>query len=40
MLTQTAPSQPTAFQWRALNPGLYLYHCATPLVPYHVANGM
>jgi nitrite reductase (NO-forming) len=40
MLTQTAPSQTTAFQWKALNPGLYVYHCATPLVLHHVANGM
>jgi len=39
-LTQTAPGQVTAFQWQALNPGLYVYHCATPLVPHHVANGM
>jgi nitrite reductase (NO-forming) len=40
MLTQTAPNQTTAFQWKALNPGLYVYHCATPLMPHHVANGM
>ncbi|MBI3330324.1 MAG: nitrite reductase, copper-containing, partial [Nitrospinae bacterium] len=39
-LTQTAPGQAMAFQWKALNPGLYVYHCATPLVPHHVANGM
>jgi nitrite reductase (NO-forming) len=23
-----------------MNPGLYVYHCATPHVPVHVANGM
>jgi nitrite reductase (NO-forming) len=23
-----------------LNPGLYVYHCATPSVPEHIANGM
>jgi nitrite reductase (NO-forming) len=40
MPTQTAPNRTTAFQWKALNPGLYVYHCATPLVPHHVANGM
>lgn len=40
MLTQTAPNLTTAFQWKALNPGFYVYHCATPLVPHHVANGM
>jgi nitrite reductase (NO-forming) len=30
----------TAFSWKAMNPGLYIYHCATPHVPTHVANGM
>lgn len=25
---------------RLLNPGLYVYHCATPPIPHHVANGM
>jgi nitrite reductase (NO-forming) len=28
------------FTFRALNPGLYVYHCATAPVPMHVANGM
>jgi nitrite reductase (NO-forming) len=23
-----------------LNPGLYVYHCATPSVPHHITNGM
>jgi nitrite reductase (NO-forming) len=40
MLTQTAPNQTTTFQWQALNPGLYVYHCATALAPHHVASGM
>ncbi len=40
MLTQTAPNQTTTFQSQALNPGPYVYHCATALAPYHVANGM
>jgi len=38
--TQTAPGQETAFTWKALNPGLYVYHCATPMVSHHIANGM
>ncbi len=38
--TQTPPGMRTAFVWKALNPGLYVYHCATPHVPTHVANGM
>jgi nitrite reductase (NO-forming) len=39
-VTQTAPGMKTAFSWKAMNPGLYVYHCATPHVPSHVANGM
>jgi nitrite reductase (NO-forming) len=39
-LTQTAPGKETAFRWKALNPGLYVYHCASPHVPTHIANGM
>jgi nitrite reductase (NO-forming) len=39
-VTQTPPGGKTAFSWKAMNPGLYIYHCATPHVPTHVANGM
>lgn len=39
-ITQTAPGKETAFQWKALNPGLYVYHCASPHIPTHIANGM
>ncbi|HLG21795.1 MAG TPA: copper-containing nitrite reductase [Candidatus Manganitrophaceae bacterium] len=39
-LTQAAPGETKAFHWKALNPGLYIYHCATPHIPTHVANGM
>ncbi|MBI2528339.1 MAG: nitrite reductase, copper-containing [Candidatus Rokubacteria bacterium] len=39
-VTQLGPGQEGAFQWKALNPGLYVYHCATPHVPTHIANGM
>ncbi|MBI3459878.1 nitrite reductase, copper-containing [Candidatus Acetothermia bacterium] len=39
-VTQTNPGQETAFRWKAVNPGLFVYHCATPLVPLHIANGM
>ena len=38
--TATAPGQSTRFQFRALHPGLYVYHCATGPVPLHIANGM
>jgi nitrite reductase (NO-forming) len=39
-VTQLGPGQEGVFEWKALNPGLYVYHCATPLVPEHIANGM
>ncbi len=39
-LTQAAPGQEKAFVWKALNPGLYVYHCATPMISHHIANGM
>ncbi|QQG46962.1 MAG: nitrite reductase, copper-containing [Candidatus Azosocius agrarius] len=38
--TATSPGQTTSFKFKALNPGLYVYHCATPPVPLHIANGM
>jgi nitrite reductase (NO-forming) len=39
-VTQIRPGETGAFEWKALNPGLYVYHCATPHVPIHIANGM
>ncbi|MFP5348265.1 MAG: copper-containing nitrite reductase [Gammaproteobacteria bacterium] len=38
--TQTSPGQGTQFTFKAINPGLYVYHCATPMVAHHIANGM
>ncbi len=38
--TQVAPGASATFQFQALNPGIYVYHCATPIVPVHIANGM
>lgn len=38
--TQTLPGQDTYFRFKALNPGLFIYHCATPPVADHVVNGM
>ena len=35
-----APGQEAAFEFRALNPGLFVYHCATAPVGMHIANGM
>ena len=39
-MTQTAPGEETMFTAKALNPGLFVYHCATPMVAEHIANGM
>jgi nitrite reductase (NO-forming) len=38
--TQVLPGEQKAFTFKALNPGLYVYHCATPMVAHHIANGM
>lgn len=35
-----APGQQKTFSFKALNPGLYVYHCATAPVGMHIANGM
>jgi nitrite reductase (NO-forming) len=39
-MTQTKPGEETMFTAKVLNPGLYVYHCATPMVAEHIANGM
>ena len=36
----TAPGHSSQFTFKALNAGLYVYHCATAPVGMHVANGM
>lgn len=36
----TAPGHESVFSFVALNPGLYIYHCATAPVGMHIANGM
>lgn len=38
--TQTPPGGKTGFVWKNLNPGLYIYHCASAHIPTHIANGM
>jgi nitrite reductase (NO-forming) len=37
---QVAPGDEKSMTWKALVPGLYIYHCATPMVAEHIANGM
>jgi nitrite reductase (NO-forming) len=36
----TLPGHESVFTFAAMNPGLYVYHCATSPVPMHMANGM
>ncbi|PIQ63559.1 MAG: nitrite reductase, copper-containing [Bacteroidetes bacterium CG12_big_fil_rev_8_21_14_0_65_60_17] len=36
----TAPGKGSTFSFTAMNPGLYVYHCATAPVGMHIANGM
>ncbi len=38
-LTHVAPGTTKTFQWKALNPGLYIYHCAMPNVSTHNSHG-
>ncbi len=35
-----APGHEKTFNFKTLNPGLYVYHCATAPVGMHIANGM
>lgn len=39
-VTQVLPGDEKSFTFKALNPGLYVYHCATPMVAHHITNGM
>lgn len=39
-VTQAAPGDTESFTFKALKPGLYVYHCATPMVAHHITNGM
>jgi nitrite reductase (NO-forming) len=38
--TQTDPGQEKVVTFKALIPGLFVYHCATPSVPHHITSGM
>jgi len=38
--TLTIPGHDSKITFRALNPGLYVYHCAVSPVPMHIGNGM
>jgi nitrite reductase (NO-forming) len=34
------PGETRTFTFKALKPGLYIYHCAAPIAAQHIANGM
>ncbi len=38
--TQTLSGSETLFSFQALQPGLYVYHCATPSIAHHISSGM
>ena len=38
--TMVGPGESKGFTFKALNPGIYVYHCAAPMVAQHIANGM
>lgn len=39
-LLQVPPGESRTFTFKTLKPGLFVYHCATPMVANHIANGM
>jgi nitrite reductase (NO-forming) len=38
--TQTSPGEETVVTFKALKPGIFVYHCATPSVAHHITSGM
>jgi nitrite reductase (NO-forming) len=40
VLTQVQDGETKTFRFKANRPGVYVYHCASPHVPTHIANGM
>ena len=36
----TPPGHESVFSFKAMRPGIFIYHCATPPVPMHIANCM
>lgn len=39
-VSMVAPGESATFTFKALNPGLFVYHCATPNVANHMTHGM
>ncbi|HIG34323.1 MAG TPA: nitrite reductase, copper-containing [Candidatus Poseidoniales archaeon] len=38
--TESAPGTTSTFSFKAMHPGLFVYHCATPDIPTHISKGM
>lgn len=38
--TMVTPGESKTFRFQAMNPGVYVYHCAVPPVAHHIASGM
>ena len=38
--TDAAPGESRGFEFTAIKPGLYVYHCAVPMAAQHISNGM
>jgi nitrite reductase (NO-forming) len=38
--TQVPPGESATIRFQAVRPGVYVYHCATPMVSMHIASGM
>jgi nitrite reductase (NO-forming) len=39
-ILMTEPGKETVVRAKALNPGVFVYHCAAPPIPVHIANGL
>lgn len=39
-ILMTEPGKESVVQAKAINPGLFVYHCAAPPIPVHIANGL
>jgi nitrite reductase (NO-forming) len=38
--TVVAPGQSATIRFKAMNPGVYVYHCAVAPIPHHISSGM
>lgn len=41
-LTHVVPGEEVVLRWKAIKPGIFVYHCAPggPMIPWHVVHGM